>query len=151
MATSLHLLADPHGDWDLLPRAAAGEVQAAADLFDGHGMAVLASTRTVLGPRHDEKAADDIVVAAFVAACRGARWDGEQPRTVLVRAAVDGCLSHAKTQDLRSRALLALTVYGRMTCRQASAFLGIDPEIDALEVRELWRELRLLLDPPRPA
>jgi hypothetical protein len=147
----------PVPDDELLGCARGGDVRAAGELYDRHGTALLNLAVTVSGSRVDAASA---VVAALASACADAAStdpalpvlhelsrltfqscevsNTSAPPTTLTARARDDVVPGAVGLDSlgpRQRALVALTVYGEHTYREAGALLGLSPRVAAQLLR----------------
>ena len=126
------VLERPH-DRDLLLRVGAGDVAAAADLYDRYGARLYALAAAVSGPGPDAEAA--VVTAFRTASERAARAEG-RPWELLARETVAACPGRTATP---SAALVALTVLGGHLLDEAAAALGMDPGVAATCLRDALR------------
>jgi hypothetical protein len=146
----------PVPDDELLRCARDGDVRAAGELYDRHGTALLNLAVTVSGSRVDAASA---VVAALASACADAAStdpalsvlhelsrltfqscdvsNTSAPTTLTARAHDDVVPGAVGLDSLgpRQRALVALTVYGEHTYREAGGLLGLSPGVAAQLLR----------------
>lgn len=117
-------------DRALLEGARAGDLAAAGDLYDRYGAALyaLAITVTKRAP-----VAEATVVEGFRTGVTSSGAPGDQVGHLLARATLAAC---PRSEEHRSRCLLALVIFGVSTYRDAAAVLGIEPAEAAGALRD---------------
>ena len=122
---------EPPTDRELLALAGTGDRLAASELYNRYGVLLYALALMVTTRRSD---AESAVVEGFRAAATAANEQSHTTLHVLARATFAACPPIAG-RAAQWAALLALTLYGAHTYREAAATLGIEPEDAARYLR----------------
>lgn len=129
-APATGLVSEMHDDNALLERLGSGDVAAAGVLYDRYGAAMYTFALTVTrSPAAAAAAVLEVFRTAAATSAPGRAWQR------LAHATLAAC-PPSEEPEVLSRSLLALTLYGSHTYREAAVLLGIDSDEAAQRLRE---------------